>query len=247
MKTIQLVLMLFTLFVVASPTPGLAQDDICQNGACATCEAEVCVYGACYGLCTCNVSCKNGRCACGGLGVCPTSPDGTILCQNAVVKAATGARPSIAKQCGKKVDALTLKGYPWISSTTFIAQLVGHSSVRDLERLLGDIQIMIAEQGLADHLEIQTGTYIGEKPAVVRSAADVHLSELVGLTAALDPAHGSYVFKVYRDVAGPGGETKYTNVLRMVADGVAPVEVISVTGHSYEYLTADGKKEIGTF
>jgi hypothetical protein len=82
---------------------------------------------------------------------------------------------------------------------------------------------------------------------VVRSAADVHLSQLVGLTATLDPVQGSYVFKVYRDVAGPGGETKYLSIRQMVLDKIPPIEVITVNGHSYEYLTSEGKTETGTF
>jgi hypothetical protein len=244
MKTIQLV---FLLFALAFAMPARAQDDICQNGNCVNCLGPTCVYGHCTGYCSCNTRCIQGRCGCSGTGLCTTRPDGTINCEYAAVKPAAGTKPDAAKQCGKKVDASTLKAYPWISSTAFVSQLVSHSSVRDLEWLLSDLQLTIAEQGLANHLEIQTGDYIGEKPAVVRSAADVHLSELVGLTVTLNPTQGSYVFKVYRDVAGPGGETKYLSIRQMVLDKIPPVEVITVNGHSYEYLTSEGKTETGTF
>jgi hypothetical protein len=106
---------------------------------------------------------------------------------------------------------------------------------------------MIADQGLASHLEIQTATYIGAEPAVVKSAADVHLSELSGLAATLGPDGSSWLFRIYREAADPGGETKHVSIRQMITDKIAPVEMISVADHNYKFQTLDGKTETGTF
>jgi hypothetical protein len=130
-----------------------------------------------------------------------------------------------------------IRDCPWLTSDVFAKAVRAESILPESYTAIVALQQTAASKGVSTEMLAQTAETIGDK-----NANPPHLSKLVGVIAKLQK-DGSYLLSFYRDLPGPGGETKYVSIKRMQQDGVEPVETVSVKGNHYVHTLQAGVRE----
>jgi hypothetical protein len=221
-----------TLFVAVS-SQAQTTCVVCRGMNCPQVSSGFC---DCAPACTYDPETHKETCSCINVNVCGSTPvrDGDtpdFICEGAI-----GQRPG--KTCARPISDQVIRDYPWIASDAFARAIRAESIIpEESYAMIAGLQKIAAKKGLSSEMLAQTAEYIGDK-----NADPPHLSKLVGVIAKLQK-DGSYLLSFYRDIPGPGGETKYLSVKDMEKDNVEPLETVVVKGNHYVHTLQAGVRE----